>query len=142
MTKSIALHVSVSQLGIAPHTGEVGRPQSNPRVYLSTPGCEHLLRQGVTEKQIRRAAFAQLRTMLDLPAKTVIARNEEYGYFMVKSNGIKSNLLVTVMPAPMAPSGPVVAPQPPSPPSARRGEPAAPPAEEKVVLEVTSSAAA
>jgi hypothetical protein len=97
-TGAANVRVSVSQLGLEARPGEAGRPQTNARVYLSLVGCDRLLREGWSEKQIRRAAFAQLRAMLGLPRTTVIA-GHEHGFYMIKSKEIKTNLVVTVTPA-------------------------------------------
>lgn len=94
----VNVRVTVSEVGFETRSGEAGRPQGNARIYLSMVGCDRLHREGVTEKQIRRAAFAQLRSMRGLSPKTVIARHE-HGYFMVKSRELKTNLVVTVTPA-------------------------------------------
>lgn len=94
----VNVRVSVSETGVETRAGEAGRPQTNARVYLSMVGCDRLMREGVTEKQIRRAAFAQLRTMRGLPRTCVIA-GHPHGYFMVKSRDLKTNLVVTVTPA-------------------------------------------
>lgn len=92
------LRVTVSQVGVESRAGEAGRPQTNARVYLSLVGCDRLMREGATEKQIRRAAFAQLRGMLGL-APTVVIAGHPHGYYMVKSREVKTNLVVTVTPA-------------------------------------------
>lgn len=92
------LRVTVSQVGVETRSGEAGRPQTNSRVYLSLVGCDRLIREGATEKQVRRAAFAQLRGMLGL-APTVVIAGHPHGYFMVKATEIRTNLVVTVSPA-------------------------------------------
>jgi hypothetical protein len=92
------LRVVASQLGRETRAGEAGRPQANARIYLSLVGCDRLMREGATEKQIRRVAFAALRTQLGLSPKTVIA-GHAHGYFMVKSREVLTDLHVTVTPA-------------------------------------------
>ena len=92
------LVVTSSQVAREVRGGEAGRPQANARIYLSLVGCDRLMREGATEKQIRRRAFAALRTQLGLSPQTVIARHE-HGYFMVKSRDLLTDLAVTVRPA-------------------------------------------
>jgi hypothetical protein len=92
------LNVTAAQVARGAHSEGAGRPQANARVYLSLVGCERLMREGATEKQIRRQAFALLRSQLGLSNKTVIARHE-HGYFMVKSREVLTDLAVTVRPA-------------------------------------------
>lgn len=94
---NLQLRVSVSPQSFESRSGQAGRPQGNARVYLSLVGCDRLHREGVTEKQIRRQAFSQLREILGLPRETVIARHE-HGYFMIKSREVKTNLVLTVSP--------------------------------------------
>lgn len=106
---TLNLHVTVRPIGLTLRTGEVGRPQTNSRIYLSLVGCDSLMREGATEKQIRRAAFASLRTTLGLPKTTVIARHT-HGHFVVKSTEIVGNLVLTVSPA--AVPAPAAAPAP------------------------------
>jgi len=94
------LTVTAAQVARSAHSEGAGRPQANARVYLSLVGCERLMREGATEKQIRRQAFALLRAQLGLPNTTVIARHE-HGYFMIKSREVLTDLAVTVRPAPV-----------------------------------------
>jgi hypothetical protein len=96
--KDIELRVTLQPVPFDLAEGERGRPQVNPRVYLSLVNTERLKREGWTEKQLRRRAFAQLRQMLGLPQDTVIVRSQEGDYFMVKSKALDTNLVVTVTP--------------------------------------------
>lgn len=96
--KDIALRVTLQPVPFDASQGERGRPQVNPRIYLSLVNVERLKRQGWSEKQLRRRAFAQIRDMLGLSHDTVIAKAPEGDYFMVKSSALDTNLIVTVIP--------------------------------------------
>lgn len=78
--------------------GERGRPQTNARVRLHLEGCADLLASGVSEKQIRRAAFADVRRLLGLP-RTVVFAKSEAGHFVVKTQELGQNLDLTILPA-------------------------------------------
>lgn len=96
--KNVELRVTLAPVPFEPVEGERGRPQVNPRIYLNLVGVERLKRQGWTEKQLRRRAFAQVRTMLGLSHDTVIAKATEGDFFMVKTKALDTNLVVTVTP--------------------------------------------
>lgn len=99
-SNDLPLRVTVQPVPFDATEGEKGRPQVNPRLYLTLANTERLQRQGWTEKQIRRRAFAKLRKMLGLEPETVIAKATDGDYFMVKTRALDSNLVVVVTPDP------------------------------------------
>ena len=96
----LPLRITVQPVPFDHAEGEKGRPQVNPRLYLTLANTERLQRQGWSEKQIRRRAFAKLRKMLGLSPETVIAKAPEGDFFMVKTRDLDSNLVVVVTPDP------------------------------------------
>lgn len=96
--KNVELRVTLQPVPFDAADGERGRPQVNPRIYLSLVNVERLKRQGWTEKQLRRRAFAQVRTILGLTPDTVIAKSPEGDFFMAKTKQLDTNLVVTVTP--------------------------------------------
>lgn len=89
------LNVSVSSVPFEKNTDR-GRPQTNARLYLTMVNTQRLIREGWTEKQLRRQAFAQVRETLGLDKDTVIARSTDGSYFMVKSDRLRANFEVRV----------------------------------------------
>lgn len=80
------------------HSDERGRPQTNPRVTLSFEGLDSLMiDKGVTEKQIRRAAFADMRRLLGLDPKTVVVDCKTH--HIVKTTERQQNIHITVRPS-------------------------------------------
>lgn len=92
------LNITLNPVPFTANDGR-GRPQTNPRLYLSLVGCEALKREGWTEKQLRRRAFAQARALLGLPKDVVIAESVDGSYYMVKSTSLKTNVVVIATPA-------------------------------------------
>lgn len=89
------VNVSLSSVPFESTAGQRGRPQTNARLYVSFVNTQRLLREGWTEKQLRREAFVQVRKILGLAEDTVIARSADHSYYMVKHH-LGSNFAVTV----------------------------------------------
>lgn len=89
------VNVSLTSVPFEKNEGR-GRPQTNARLYVSMVNTQRLTREGWSEKQLRRRAFAQLREMLGLDADVVIARSEDKSHFMIKSDRLRSNFAITV----------------------------------------------
>lgn len=109
MTKHIALtstqvvdaiRVSFENAPFENRSEERGRPQTNPRVYLRFEGLEALMASGVTEKQIRRAAFSEMRRLLGLDPKTVVVNCVDH--HIVKTVERQTNMMLVIRPSVLA----------------------------------------
>jgi hypothetical protein len=98
MSKNINVAINYQLVNFDNRTGQRGRPQKNPHMGIDMSGAESLVAE-YGEKQVRLAAFRQLRASLGLDANIVISqhpKNEEL--WIVKTEALKQNIYLTVLP--------------------------------------------
>jgi len=91
---SNSLRISFEFTPFESRHAERGRPQTNPRVTLRFEGLEALMASGVSEKQIRRAAFSEMRRLLGLPATTVVVNKGSHHIVKTLERSVNMTLVV------------------------------------------------